>query len=288
MKVLVTGGAGDIGEFVVEEIGKGHEVVVLDIKPPRSNTDVEFRQVDLLDMAATQTALADVDAVVHLAAIPHPFNDPGDRVMHVNMVSTYNVAEAARENGIRRVVYGGSDSATGFGIHHVMHRPLYLPIDVEHPCWPHESYSFTKHFGEFMFKEYSRAYEIEVVSVRFLWVWLERDRESIENLLANRTRESADWLGGYTMPQDVAQMVALAVDYEMDAGIPFPFEAFFAHAAQTYNAIPTLEQAERLWGELPEIRRPEYYEEDPYAPFFDLTDACEKLGYQPRYSFEDF
>jgi len=290
MKVLVTGGAGDVGEFVVERIKPNHEVVVIDIKPPNRNTDVEFRNVDLLDPAATSEALADADVVAHLAAIPHPFDDPGDRVMHVNMVSTYNVLEAVRNNDIRRIVYGGSDSATGFGIHNTTYKPLYLPIDVGHPCWPHESYCLSKYFGEVMCREYSRAYGIEAISVRFLWVLLARNRESVEAILAAKAggKENWDWLCSYVMPQDVAQMVSQAVDYEMDKTAPLPFEAFFAHAAQTYASMPTLDLARKIWGELPEVRRPEYYQNDPNAPFFDLTNAYEKLGYRPEVRIEDF
>jgi len=288
VRVLVTGGAGDVGEFVVEEAKKTHEIIVVDVKPPKRNADVEYREVDLLDSAAASKAIRDVDVVIHLAAIPHPFDNPGERVMHVNMVSTYNVLEAVKDNTIRRMIYGGSDSGTGFGIHHVSHKPLYLPIDVDHPCWPHESYSMTKYFGEVMLREYSRAYGIEAVSVRFLWVWLERNRQAVEALLARERKSPSDWLGGYVMPRDVAQMVALAVDYRMDKTNAFPFEAFFAHAARSFLDVETLRQAEMIWGELPRISRPEYYRKDPYAPFFDLTDAYEKLGYRPRFSHEDF
>lgn len=288
MKTLVTGGGGAIGEFVVAELKQAHEVIVLDVRPPARHTDVPFRQVDLLDPDATAAAVQDVDIIVHLAAIPHPFDDPGDRVMHVNMVTAYNVAEAARNCGVRRVIYGGSDSGTGFGIHNVVHKPLYLPMDVAHPCWPHESYSLSKYFGEQIFREYSRAYHMEVVSVRFLWVLLERNRASIEKLLATREREPPTWLGGYVMPQDVAKMIRLAAEYDMVPDDPFPFAAFYAHAARTFNTTETLEQAAKLWGTVPEIRRPGYYERNPFAPFFDLTDACEKLGYRPQFSIEDF
>ena len=54
-------------------------------------------------------------------------------------MTSYNVFEAARLEGVRRVVYGCSDSSTGFGIHLVKLVPEYVPIDEEHPLWPHET-----------------------------------------------------------------------------------------------------------------------------------------------------
>ena len=122
------------------------------------------------------------DAVLHLAAIPHPFNDPGDKVIKVNVVGTYNLLEAVRQNNIPRVIFGCSESASGLGIHNVIYKPLYFPIDEEHPSWPHESYSLNKYFGEIMCREYSRAYGIETISLRYCWVWLERNRQEIESL----------------------------------------------------------------------------------------------------------
>lgn len=287
MKVLITGGAGDIGEYVVEEVKKNHKVVIVDIKESKKHEDVEFRKTDLLDSTATCKSISDVDVVIHLAAIPHPFSDPGDRVMSVNMVSSYNVLEAIRKNSIRRTIYGGSDSSTGFGIHNVLFKPLYLPLDTNHPCWPHESYCFSKYFGEIMFREYSRAYKIETISIRFMWVLLERNMKEIEQIRKGQG-EWFNWLGSYVMPRDVAQIVSLAVDYKMDKSNIFPFEAFYVHAARTFLNVPTLKQAKRIWGQSPEIRRPEYYKSDPYAPFFDLTDSYKKLGYKPKYSVRNY
>ena len=288
MKVIVTGGSGGVGTYVVRELTRQHQVCIADKHPPAEAEGVEFRPVDLCDRESTSEVVRDADLLVHLAAIPHPYCDPPERVLRVNMVSTFNVLEAMRCNGIRRGIYAGSDSGTGFGIHTVTHRPLYLPIDAEHPCWPHESYSFTKYFGEVMFREYARAYAMEMISVRFMWVWLERDRESVEQIISRRSTGRFDGLCSYVMPQDVAQMIRLAADLRLDSNTGMPFEVFFAHAARTFASVETLELATRLWDPLPEVRKPSYYEDDPYAPFYDLTKEYSELGFRPRYSWEDY
>lgn len=292
MKVLITGGSGDVGEFVVSEVKKKHEVVIADMKPPKINTDVKYVEVDLECSKAADDVVKGMDVVIHLAAIPHPFNHTGEVVMRVNMVSAYNVAEACKKHKVKRVIYGGSDSSTGFGIRETLYKPLYLPMDADHPCWPHESYSLTKHFGEVIFREYARAFKIPTVSVRFQWVMLTRDRAGAEGVV-NKTDEKAfSWLGGYVMPQDVANIVALTIDYDMGDMGDFPFEMFYAHAKDNYNShfhnTTTLEDAKRMWGEVPEVRNPEYYEKNPYAPFYDMTNVYEKLGYTPQYTFKDF
>lgn len=208
--------------------------------------------------------------------------------MQVNMVSTYNVLEAMRLNGIRKGIYAGSDSGTGFGIHHVVHTPLYLPIDTEHPCWPHESYSFTKYFGEVMAQEYARAYKMEMISVRFLWVWLERDRTAIRGIMERRKTGELSGMCCYVMPQDVAQMIALALPYRPHGRDSCPFEVFFACARRTFAARPTLDLARTLWDPLPELRKPEYFENDPYASFYDLSKEYDLLGYNPGFTYEDY
>ena len=74
MRIAVTGGSGDIGTYVCDElIAQGHEVVCLDIAESRIPT--EFRQCDLTDLDTACAAVSDCEQIVHLAAIPDPFGD---------------------------------------------------------------------------------------------------------------------------------------------------------------------------------------------------------------------
>jgi hypothetical protein len=100
-------------------------------------------------------------------------------------------------------------------------------------------------------------------------------------------------MGGYVMPEDVAGIMAAALDYDVAAANPdSPFEVFYAHAADTLNSLftrrTTLEQAAAIWGSAPPVAKPEYYARDPYAPFFDIAPVREKLGYQPRFTYRDY
>lgn len=289
MNVIVTGGSGLVGRYVIRELlDHKIDVINVDVHPSKDHPDVPFRHVDLLDAAATRAALSDADAVVHLAAIPNPDKDPGERVMAVNMVTTYNVLEAVRENAIPRIVYGGSESASGFGIHRVEHVPLYVPIDEEHPSWPHETYSFTKYFGELMCREYARADKLDVVSLRYGWVWFREQRESLLKVVEQRNDPGfRRHFGAYTFAEDVAQAVRLALDYSLPKP-DVPFEAFYILAAEPFYAGPTLEAIRNAYGDqTPPAKPPDYFENNPRASAFNIGKARRLLGYEPRFTYED-
>lgn len=286
MKVLVTGGSGNVGGYVLAELRGQHDVTVLDPKPSTRHPDLPRLAVDLLDPAQVLAAVRGYDAVVHLAAIPNPYADPAGRVMAVNTASTLNLLEAMRANGVPRLVYACSESASGFGIHHVAHRPLYLPIDEKHPCWPHETYSLSKYFGEVMGQEYSRAYGIEVVSLRYGWVWFDWEKAERRKQLGQRQRDTGDWFNAYVFAQDVAQAFRLALAYRLDAKPPF--EAFYILAADAFDDIDSVKTIHALYPDAPPRIDAEYFRRDPHASFFDTTKAREKLGYRPQHSWREW
>jgi nucleoside-diphosphate-sugar epimerase len=287
MRLLLTGGSGNVGGYVSRELLKykiSHTITDLRA-PSESAPGVTFVACDLMNLAQTREVVSDYDVVLHLAAIPNAFQDPPEHVMAVNMVTCYNVLEAVRHNGIKRIVYAGSESSTGFGIHDVVLKPQYLPIDEAHPLWPHESYSFTKRFGEEMAENYARAFGIEVISLRYCGVWMRQNLAEVTSILETPRRGEAvqhPWFGCYVAAQDVAQAVRLAAQYQFSGNESIPFEAFFITADKTFYAEPTLEAMKRIYGELPEVRDPEYYRLNPNAPAFDIRKAQRLLGYAPK------
>jgi UDP-glucose 4-epimerase len=293
MRVLVTGGSGAIGEYVVVELLKhGAEVTVLDMRPPRQScAGADYAPCDLTDLAAAQKDIQGGDAVVHLAAIPNPQHDPADRVLGVNLVSTFNVLEAARLCGIGRIVYACSESATGFGIHNVWYKPLYVPIDEAHPCWPHECYSLSKFYGEEFVLQYARAYGLQGISLRYPWVWTARDDAGAREIV-RRARAGefggGEGFGAYIAPHDVAQGVRLALDYRFPAGQKPAFEAFFLHAATTCLPVPTLQALAAQYDPLPPLRDADYFAAQPDIPVFDTRKARRLLGYVPSKDWRDY
>lgn len=285
MRTIVTGGSGAIGRYVVRELlAHGHRPTIVDARPPRTGDEsVGFIECDLTDREATLAAIRDCDAVCHLAAIPNPQNDPPERVLSVNVVSTFNVLEAARLNGVPRVVYACSESSSGFGIHNVELRPLYLPIDEDHPCWPHETYSLSKRFGEEMVQSYAVAYGIEGIALRYAWVWTERDAAAARAIVAAGlagTVSPRPWFGAYIAPHDVAQGFRRSLEYRFPPEQAAPFEAFYLTAETTFLAEPTLDALRKHFDPLPEVRDADYFGADPFASVFDTRKARRLLGYR--------
>jgi UDP-glucose 4-epimerase len=170
MNVLVTGGAGFIGSNVVERlIELGHEPVVLDdiSSGYRENLlpGVPFVEGDVRDAAAVATAVDGCDVVCHLAAsvgnarsIAEPQTDSA-----INVIGTLNVLEAARANGLRRIVF--SSSAGIFG------ELKTLPIAEDHPQDPDSPYGASKLAAEKMCLVYNKLYGMRNICLRYFNVY---------------------------------------------------------------------------------------------------------------------
>ncbi|MDP6508880.1 MAG: NAD-dependent epimerase/dehydratase family protein [Chloroflexota bacterium] len=289
MKVLVTGGAGDIGGSVVAALLPKHEVSILDRVPSERHPELQFLDVDLQDPKRTASLIRGFDIVVHLAALPDARSGTQDEILRVNNACTFNVLEAVRGNGIPRVVYGSSESASGYGTQTVSLRPDYFPIDSNHSSWPHEAYSLSKYFGEEMTRFYAEAHRIDVVSLRYCWVWGGgRSQDQWGKILGEASRGGGkDRLGAWIAVEDVAQGFALACDFEYD--LPGGnFEYFYLTARDNFTEVASLDLVKTLWpDDMPEVRRPELYEANPKASLFDISKAERMLGYDPQVTTDD-
>jgi uronate dehydrogenase len=159
-RVLLTGAAGNIGSVLREGLRTGlDELRLSDRVPidPAEGTSETFLRADLLDTAAIDRAVAEVDAVIHLGG--HPDEASFDELIGPNIRGTFNVFDAARRAGVRRVVYASSNHATGF----------YQPTDKligEEPSRPDSLYGVTKVFGEAIGRLYADKFGLEVIALR--------------------------------------------------------------------------------------------------------------------------
>jgi nucleoside-diphosphate-sugar epimerase len=169
---LVTGGAGFIGSHLVEElVRRGQRVRVADslITGKRSNLGhidgVEFLQGDLADPEFAVRAAQDVDYVLHQAAIPSVPRSVNDPITsnRANVDATLNVLVAARDAGVRRVVFAGSSSAYG-------NSPT-LPKHEDMPTRPLSPYALQKVVGEQYLQMFTSLYGLETVSIRYFNVF---------------------------------------------------------------------------------------------------------------------
>jgi nucleoside-diphosphate-sugar epimerase len=169
---LVTGGAGFIGSHLTEEIARrGHRVRVADslITGKRGNLShipgVEFLEGDLAELDFAKEVATGCDFVLHQAAIPSVPRSVKDPITsnRANVDATLNMLVAARDAGVKRLVFAGSSSAYG-------NTPT-LPKHEEMPTNPLSPYALQKVVGEQYLQMFTRLYGLETVSIRYFNVF---------------------------------------------------------------------------------------------------------------------
>lgn len=167
MKILVTGGVGSVGQPVVTRlVQNGHAVRVFDRLPETSLAGIEYIPGDVADFSAVREAVRGQEAIIHLAAIPHPGGTPGNEIFRINCGGTFNVYEAAAQEGIRRIATASSINWLGY-YYGCKDFPIqYLPIDEQHPNFTSEPYSFSKQVTEDIAAYYWRREGISSTCLR--------------------------------------------------------------------------------------------------------------------------
>ncbi|MGW7820695.1 NAD-dependent epimerase/dehydratase family protein [Streptomyces puniciscabiei] len=158
--VLLTGAAGGLGTLMRSLLPEyGYTLRLFDMRPIED--EPEAITADLSDTAALREAVRGVDAVLHLAGIS--LEAPFEKIVKSNIEGTYNLYEAARQEGVPRIVFASSNHAVGFTPAPRAGEPL-IPIDT--PRRPDTFYGLSKSFGEDLAQLYWDKHGLETVSVR--------------------------------------------------------------------------------------------------------------------------
>jgi nucleoside-diphosphate-sugar epimerase len=173
MRVLVTGGGGFIGSYLVERLlGEGHDVRVLDnfATGRRENlapflNELDLTEGDITSYERVHNAMVGCEAVLHQAALPSVPRSIQDPLTSnaANVVGTLNVLLAARDSGVRRVVYASSSSVYGANPE--------LPKREAMPALPMSPYAVAKLAGEGYCRSFRQVYGLETVSLRYFNVF---------------------------------------------------------------------------------------------------------------------
>ncbi len=170
MKVIVTGGAGFIGSHVTDAlIERGFEVHVIDNlsagKKENVNSKAVLHVVDIRNLKDITPIIKGADYVFHLAAVPrvqYSIENP-EETHDINVNGTLNVLLAARNGGVRRVIYSASSSAYG--------DQKTMPLHEKMLASPKSPYGLQKYIGELYCKLFSEIYELETVALRYFNVY---------------------------------------------------------------------------------------------------------------------
>jgi nucleoside-diphosphate-sugar epimerase len=293
---LVTGGAGFIGSHLAEElVRRGHRVRVADslITGKRSNLahvgNVEFLQGDLADPDVATRAAQGVDYVLHQAAIPSVPRSVKDPITSnkANVDATLNILVAAREAGVRRVVFAGSSSAYGDS-------PT-LPKHEEMPTRPLSPYALQKVVGEQYLKMFTTLYGLETVSIRYFNVFGPRQDPSspysgVISVFATALLEGrsptiygdGEQTRDFTYVANVVDGVLRACDAPDASG-----EIINVATGGRISLNTLFEEMRRLIGADVKPVYAEFRQGDVRDSQADIAKAQRLLGYAPSVSFED-
>jgi nucleoside-diphosphate-sugar epimerase len=276
-QVVVTGGSGLAGRAVVDElVEEGYEVTNVDLVP--GDGLAPFRRADLTDLGQVYGCLHGAEAVVHFAAIPRPTIDLPEVVFRTNVMSTFNVLEAASATGVERIVIASSVSVLGYPFFERPIAPEYVPIDEAHPRLPQDAYALSKLTGEELAAGFARRCRLDIVSLRFPWIHTpETFAEQLQPLWSNPKAGAAN-LWSYIDTLDVAAAVRLA----LEAGIA-GHEACFVAAADTFMPVPSRELVAAHYPTT--IVREEF---GNHMSLLNSEKAARLLGYRARHGWRSY
>lgn len=278
MKVIVTGGSGHAGKVVVGSlITQDYNVRVADSVPP-VDKNIPYKLCDLTDYGQAVDALKNADAVVHLAAIPRPTFHPAHILFRTNVLSAYNIFEAATSLGIQRIIYASSISVTGYPFYKRYFEPSYVPIDELHPTAPQDPYGLSKHLGEEIGKSFARQTDMNIISLRLPWIHTPSSFKSEISPYRHDPQFGASNLWLYVDARDVAQAVSLSLLVNLSG-----YHDFYIAAPDTFMKTPSVELVKTFYPAT-EIRPGLTNNQS----LISSSKAEQQLGYKAQYCWSSY
>lgn len=279
-RVLVTGAGGRLGRHVLAvcaDAGIATRALALgaDAVPPIGADEVVIG--DAGDPVLLNNAVAGVDAVVHLAAIPSPAGGTAEQVFVGNTAATFTVLEQAACAGVRNAVIASSHAATGMPFAPLVRRPAYLPIDEYLPLQVEDPYALSKQVDELTAAMMWWRHKLSVVAVRFPFLGEADDRlpKRAAQFTADPAAGAAE-LWGYLDYRDAAQVCIAALTPARPG-----CHVVTVAAPTTIVPYPTEQLLDTFMPQVP--RRTRF--EGRAAPF-DVTRARELFGFEARHIWE--
>lgn len=206
-RILVTGPGGRVGKEIVPLLREHYALRLLDAAPLKSiviQGDDEFVLADIRDFDAIRRACDGVKAMIHLAAISDE-DDFHTRLLPMNLEGVYNAFEAARQSGLKKVVFTSTGQT-------VLCYPKGEPVTTEMPARPSTVYACTKLFGEALARQFSDRHGMSMIVIRLCW-FQPYDSELL--------RTPGDIQREWCSPRDLVQLLVKSLRAKVPFGVFF-------------------------------------------------------------------
>lgn len=237
MRIAVTGAAGRVGRYVVQELLDYNYDVLSITHRERKDWISEQITLEVENYEQIYQALEGCDGVIHLAAIPSPNKHKDAQVLQTNVIGTYNVLLAAGNRGIKRIAIASSDCALGFTYSFNRPEPIYLPVDEQHPPRPDNSYGLSKIMMEKAADGLAQRFEgMSIASLRITYVASPEEYQTGTSFDEwTKSPKKGPWnLWSYIDARDVARAFRLSIETNLEG-----HEVFYISAKNTRCRIPT-------------------------------------------------
>lgn len=245
-KVLYTGGDGDIGKVFARLANPKYKLRLTYFKDPIESDIHEVVQVDLTDFESVRAAMRGVDSVVHFGADSSP-RAPWESILNNNLIGTYNIFEAARLEGVRRVVFASTNWTCAYYI--AEHGKVGAG---EAPIRPASLYAVSKCFGEALGSHYYDTYGLSVICLRIGRSHDASDEGPNTEELLQMSKINPDrgpyegdlWLKLWVSNRDMTQLIEKSLDTDCGYGV-------FLACSDNQPAIYDLSETKRVLGYKP-------------------------------------
>jgi nucleoside-diphosphate-sugar epimerase len=275
-RIVVTGGAGRIGAYVVAELQDDYELIVFDHVLPATRHRARYRLGNHEDLGEVIDACAGAAAILHLSAIPAPRTHPDQTVFRTNVMGTFTVHQAAALLGIGTVVSTSSQSAFGWAWGSRDFLPHYLPIDEAHPDEPDDAYGLSKVVGEQIAHTFHRTTGMRTLVLRPPMVTFPERYDQLRQRIAAGTMTWRDAIFTYLDVRDLATAFRAALERTEVVD-----EVFNVAASDSLATEPLCDLLPRLDPRLAELARPL----TGTQPMVSNAKIRRLLGWEPRYSW---
>lgn len=276
-KVVVTGGSGRVGTYVLRELLAYFDVTNADLVS--GAVDTAYVQADVMDLNSLRRAFSGADAVIHLAAIDYDWKAAPEKYIDVNVRGTWHVLQAAAEAGVKKLVLCSSVSACGISEMRPEWRPQTLQVDEQHENRPVQAYSVSKLMMEQMGLSFVHGTNMDVICLRPLAVVMS---ETFSDYVKFVDTPDRNWLFYYVTAEDVARAFRLALEAQ-----GLRYGVFFLSADDTSRSEPTLDWYRNQFGDLPAVSNPQLFQQRPRTSIFSSAQAKSVLGWSPTSDYLD-